>query len=413
MLILSVCLCGGIVGICVQKMSRNLVISGYIIPNLYLVITLQTLLLVMMEVSVMNLRQFLNGLATKAQDANKSNKLLLSNLMMKINRMMAGCLMIFKRSPKVSKIARPSLITRFKTWKKSKKQSEGLPVAEVWENPPADKLALVRSMVGYSILVRKNEQSLNAESVVIVLIILAMFGLFFRGLDRRIDRANDRAIARATRIAAGGNNYDDGGMAAGFGVTMTPQYTPTPINVVVNVVTATPGIFITPTSAASFTQQTQVPTRQAFEPIQVNWVFSYYNPWLCRDDYAAYSANCHVENLVMNEAGKIVDIKDNTACETTWKDKFMYEFDDDRFRGSVAVPYLPGTLDMIYPCGSVLHVSSPGIIAGDYLVTDICPGCDDFASSKNVLFLDFLARGLPEAVTFWDKVTVDRVTYPN
>lgn len=191
-----------------------------------------------------------------------------------------------------------------------------------------------------------------------------------------------------------------------------PTHTPQPTYTALP--TYTP--FPTPTFGSAFTYLTPTVTKVPFEPSQVNWVFSYYNPWLCVEDYSKWGANCHVDNLVMDaKSGNIVDVVDTTACEVGWKDKFMYEMEassNGRYKGSIAVPYYPDTTNPIYPCGASVHVESPSIMAGDYLVTDYCPACDDYVASHNVLFIDFLAKGLPEGVTFWDKVVVSQVLYP-
>jgi hypothetical protein len=62
--------------------------------------------------------------------------------------------------------------------------------------------------------------------------------------------------------------------------------------------------------------------------------------------------------------------------------------------------------------GTIFNVSAPAILAGRYLVMDICPACDDYYLTKNVLFLDFVARGLPAGVTFWDPIQVSSIEYP-
>lgn len=183
--------------------------------------------------------------------------------------------------------------------------------------------------------------------------------------------------------------------------TVQPTYTFQP--------TYTPQATFTP--SVDWLRGSPVPTKNSFSPDQVNWVFSYYWPALVAKDYPKYAANCHPDNILTSNTGKVNGCKDTTASGEPWSTHLMYK--DLQYMGGVAVPYYPNTYNPIYPMGSVIHVSSPSIMAGDYLVLDICPACDDYISTHNVLFLDFLARGLPDNVTFWDPVKVDSVVYPS
>ena len=126
-------------------------------------------------------------------------------------------------------------------------------------------------------------------------------------------------------------------------------------------------------------------------------------------------ANCHPDNWLFadwdKEHTKIIGCKDITSSGLPWS---QYSFDEavDGYRGGVAVPFYPDTFEPLYPMGAVLVVDSPLVIAGRYLVIDICPACDDYIHEKGVLFLDFVAKGLPQEVTFWDAVQVSEVIYP-
>ncbi len=210
-------------------------------------------------------------------------------------------------------------------------------------------------------------------------------------------------------------------IAYALGMAGTPTATPTLVQLVeginVNVATATPYPTYTPyptfTPIVGAWDATALPTHQAFEVGSVNWVFSYYYPDLVGVDEVLYGLNCHPDNVLRNKQGRAIGCKDTTASGAPWSEYLMYHARDARFVGGVAVPYYPNTYDPIYPMGSILHVVDPTIMAGEYLVIDICPACDDYISSHNVLFLDFVAKGLPEGVTFWDRVTVDTVIYPD
>ena len=196
-----------------------------------------------------------------------------------------------------------------------------------------------------------------------------------------------------------------GAWVGGIGVQVTPgapTQTPYP--------TYTP--YPTPTSIL-YMSPVPAPTKQNFDPGGVNWVFSYYYPDLVGVDFEKYSVNCHTDNLIYNDMNtKVIGCKNTSASGLPWKDFVMYHSVYPEYIGGVAVPYFPGSYDPIYPMGSIIKIESPTIMAGDYLVMDICPGCDDFFTDKGVLFLDFLAKGLPENVTFWDPVRVVSVRYP-
>jgi hypothetical protein len=163
------------------------------------------------------------------------------------------------------------------------------------------------------------------------------------------------------------------------------------------------------------------PTRNAFEPYQVNWVFSYYYPPLVaqRDENPSYEVNCHSANWIWNAQNtKVIGCADVTASGLPWSHYIMYDAVNN-FAGGVAVPYHPNTCaefselcQPIYPMGAVLRVTEPSQIAGDYLVIDICPACSSYIDSHGVLFLDFLSDGLPPSVNFWDAVKVSEVIYP-
>jgi hypothetical protein len=178
--------------------------------------------------------------------------------------------------------------------------------------------------------------------------------------------------------------------------TPYPTYTPQP--------TYTPSV--------DWLRGTPTVTRQAFNVYDVNFVFSYYYPPLVAVDESLYGINCHPDNIVRNKFGKAIECKDITASGLKWSEYIIFESKNNFYVGGVAVPFYPQTLSPLYPMGSVLVVESPSTLAGRYLVIDICPACDDYYQDKGVLFLDFVARGLPHGVNFWDLVKVSSVEYP-
>jgi hypothetical protein len=180
-------------------------------------------------------------------------------------------------------------------------------------------------------------------------------------------------------------------------VTPYPTYTPYP--------TFTPSV--------GWLRGSPTVTQVSFSPGQVNWAFSYYYPDLVAEDEEKYATNCHPDNIERNLQGKAIRCKNTSASGLGWRDWIFNQAIDHDYRGGVAVSYYPDTLVPLYPYGTEIIVSSPPIMAGKYLVMDLCPACDDYVRSHDVLFLDFIMRGLPDGVTFWDAVKVESVIYPN
>jgi hypothetical protein len=189
---------------------------------------------------------------------------------------------------------------------------------------------------------------------------------------------------------------------AGVG-TPYPTYTPYP--------TLTPYPTFTP--SVNWMQGVATVTPNSFLPSQVNFVFSYYYPALVSQE--GMEANCSPDNYIYPdwdaEKTKIIGCRDTTASGARWS-QYLMNKSIDGYKGGLAVPYYPDTLTPLYPMGSVFVVTSPASVAGRYLVIDICPACDDYIHTHGVLFLDFLAEGMPEGVTWWDDVEVSEVIYP-
>lgn len=91
-----------------------------------------------------------------------------------------------------------------------------------------DKPKLAKSIVGHSLVVRKDEQSLNMESVFIVMLIVGIAWFYLWRINVRIEKNVQRQSAVETRIASGGNPYDIGGLAD-LVITTVPTLTPSPI----------------------------------------------------------------------------------------------------------------------------------------------------------------------------------------
>jgi hypothetical protein len=173
--------------------------------------------------------------------------------------------------------------------------------------------------------------------------------------------------------------------------------------------------FPTYTPSVDWLRGTPQPTRQAFDVRTVNFVFSYYWPPLVSKgivDGVDFTVNCHIDNWLYSSTGKVNGCKDTTASGERWSLWELGSAYDQSYKGGIAIPYYPDTDTLLYPFGTVMHVVSPPIMAGDYVVMDICPACDDYFQSHGVIFLDFVSKGLPQDVNFWDKIEVSEVTYP-
>lgn len=99
-----------------------------------------------------------------------------------------------------------------------------VPLASPWENPVEDSRALARQIVGYSVVVRKSDQSINPESLLWLGLLVAMIWFFFWRVDARVQLSQDRASTRATALAAGISPYDVGGLGK---LTIDGTVTPT------------------------------------------------------------------------------------------------------------------------------------------------------------------------------------------
>lgn len=196
-----------------------------------------------------------------------------------------------------------------------------------------------------------------------------------------------------------------------------PTYTPYP--------TLTPAPTYTP--QVDWLRGSPTPTRNAFEPHQINFVFSYYYPDLVSkmDEDPSMAVNCHPDNWIYNPQNtKVIGCKDTTASGEPWSRYLMDYTDISDIRGGIAVPFHPDTCPRliddiidttckpIYPMGSIMVITEPALIAGNYIVIDLCPACGKYIYSHGVLFLDFLAKGLPGGINFWDEVEVIDVIYP-
>lgn len=137
-----------------------------------------------------------------------------------------------------------------KTWRKSKNLSEDLGVDfNYYDHPVEDTRLLARQIVGRSVLVRKSEQSLNPESVVIVLLLVAMVYWYLWRVNVRIERSQQRQQQMATLVASGSNVYDS---LDQLQVTSQPSVSPMPTLTLAPTVTPFPTATVAPKSELVF-----------------------------------------------------------------------------------------------------------------------------------------------------------------
>ena len=174
---------------------------------------------------------------------------------------------------------------------------------------------------------------------------LLIFGLIFgaqnvwRPLLTRLPKANNQTLAFPSGAIVG-----DGGMPITAPINPTAQPTDTPIP-------PTPEVIPTPTEVR-WSDVTKVG-------------YSYYNP-------ALGGINCHSANWDGSAC------RDTTASGIKWSE-YMYH--------AVAIP--PEWLSTIW-YGSTITVISPEILAGRYVVIDICQACSSNIWPDGMSRLDFL-----------------------
>lgn len=264
-----------------------------------------------------------------------------------------------------------------------------------------------QSITSFDLVVRRSDQSINIGSIVLAVVGLLVIPYWYlHAVVARIDRGQQKKIARATEL------YE---LLHGTG---TPQPASINLDYQFNIYQLTP----TPTATVAATQLAQLapivaqgePTSTVrYDVADVQWVFSYYYPDLVGVDPVKYAANCAADNVEVNPYGKVTGCKDTTASGQSWKSHIMYHDLTSFYNGGVAVPFVPDTLTPIFPFGTVLRVDAPSSIAGRYLVIDLCGACDDYYQSNGVLFLDFVAKGMPVGLNWWVPVVVGDIVYPD
>lgn len=176
-------------------------------------------------------------------------------------------------------------------WKRKDQEFSGrvVGVDEVYVYPASvSPYEIAASMVGASVVVRKTEQSINWNSMLLAAVVLVgVPGLWFNALGNKIERQTANANARATRMAAIRNGDTIGAYSGVGGVVDTnPDLWNTPGSIVEgaqNIMNATLQAGYTSTPQATVTPQvTETPQATPSGLYSVNVVFrySYYNPKL-------------------------------------------------------------------------------------------------------------------------------------
>jgi len=169
---------------------------------------------------------------------------------------------------------------------------------------------------------------------------------------------------------------------ASYLVTQThlATFTP-PTSTITQTITLMPGITGTP--FLSFPFVTHLGEFYLFEH---TFLFSYYYPDLG-------GVNCHSDNW---QNGRCKDV---TASGMSWRQNI-----------GKALAIHPDFLDIL-PYGSVVRITSPAPIAGDYMVIDLCGGCN----INGYYYFDFLFTEMPVGMNWSDPVNfqVMRVGFLN
>jgi hypothetical protein len=209
------------------------------------------------------------------------------------------------------------------------------------------KIQVARAIVGKDIAVRKSDQSINFPGLIVAaLAIIGIPYIWISAMNKTIEKQNAETEVRQSLI------YSPTPDLALSTPTLFPWML-TPIQVQVVVVTPVPELTVTPT-----------PVTYLSEIYKVG--YSYYNPELG-------GVNCHSANW----DGK--HCADTTASGIKWS---------DYIGKAVAVPPSWYCLGLGY--GSILRVLTPAVLAGDYLVIDLCSGCESSNWDDGNFRMDFL-----------------------
>lgn len=228
-------------------------------------------------------------------------------------------------------------------WKRKEQGSSGTRGGTVDETlgmyvyaSPVEPYEIARSIVGASVVVRKTEQSINWNSILIAVVFLVVIPYFWvRALVNKVERSNAAASARATRMV----QIKQGTLSPAINTPMNDAnlfMTPGAVQNVASTAfyaTLQSGYTATPTATLTAIQaiSTATPTSTALYSVNVVFRYSYYNPKLggvnCFDwDYATADCRSMMADGTdwRTEYGKAVacapDIALGTVVEVTYPD---------------------------------------------------------------------------------------------
>lgn len=204
-------------------------------------------------------------------------------------------------------------------------------------------------MVGRDLVSRKTDQHVNFPALVVAaLAIIGVPYMWLTAINKTVEAQNAEAELRQSAIYSPTPDY------ALSTPTLFPwMMTPVQVQVEVMVVTPTPAPTPVPTSPVKYSDVYTVG-------------YSYYNP-------ALGGVNCHSSNWDGKKCA------DTTASGIKWS---------DYIGKAVAVP--PSWYCAGLGYGSILTVLTPSSLAGDYLVIDLCSGCESFYWDDGNFRIDFL-----------------------
>lgn len=218
---------------------------------------------------------------------------------------------------------------------------------------------IAQSIVGYSLLVRRNEQSFSWTSLGYLVLIVLIFGWWFWRVGVRVTKSEQKLEARQTAVASG--NYTIG--VDGIMRTMTPI---TDANILASTFVAEYMLSATPTFTPLPTStMTPLPTATK-QPEMLMFKLTFYDPEIGRyfpDNPKVGYMNCAVWDEV------------SLKCLSTMADGTPFY---DEYGKAVACP--PPLQN-----GDILRVVYPEQLAGDWT-------CRDRGWAIENGYLDFLLR---------------------